>query len=122
MKLVSRAGDALAGNASWRGSEPLWKTVPTRDESGAPLSDFMMLAPGLKRKPPDEIDRVLRLIRDVLERFADVVVFADFNLTLNLLWVSLRARPGAMSVLVAALRARVPSLKLVGHQPMEGLA
>ncbi len=94
--------------------------VPKRDDEGQLLTDFMMLAPGLKHKPPEEVEALLVLVRGVLERFGDLVVFADFNLSLNLLWVSLKCRPGAMSVVVAALRARVPMLKLVGHSPLEG--
>ena len=43
------------------------------------------------------------------------VVFADLNLKLNLLWVSLRPRPGAISELVAAIRLRVPEALLVAH-------
>jgi hypothetical protein len=87
---------------------------------GVPLSDFMMIAPGLKRRAPEEINAVLSLILGVLERFQEFVVFADFNLSLNLLWVSLRSRHGVMSLIVAALRAKVPSLKLVGHNPIDG--
>ena len=121
MNLVTRAKADLTETGLWRVGAPLWQTVPTRDESGMPLYDFMMLAPGLKRKSPEEIEAVLRLIRGVLERFPEVVVFADFNLSLNLLWVSLRSRPGALSMLVVALRARVPALKLVGHNPQDGI-
>ena len=79
----------------------------------------MMFAPGLKRQSPEDVRRVLGLIKGVLEKFPEVVVFADFNLSLNLLWVSLRCQPGAMSMLVVALRARVPALKLVGHNPLD---
>jgi hypothetical protein len=44
-------------------------------------------------------------------------VFADFNLKLNLLWVSLKYRPGIMSEIVSALRAQAPILKLIAHNP-----
>ncbi len=119
MKFALRAktSDAVSTNA-WQRATPLWKTVPKRDETGKPLSDFMMFAPGFSKKAPWEVQRDLTLIRGVLEKFDDVVVFADFNVPLSLLWVSLRCRPGAMSMLVVALRAHVPSLKLVGHNPL----
>jgi hypothetical protein len=113
------ARNDVASGASWRAGEPLWRSLPTQDESGKPLSDFMMLAPGLKNRSAAEVEAVLNAIRDVLEKFPDVVVFANFNLVLNLLWVSLRCRQGAMSVLVAALRTKVPMLKLVGHNPID---
>ncbi len=112
-----QASDAVTADA-WQSAVPLWKAVPKRDESGKPLSDFMMFAPGLCKQAPWKVQRDLDMIRGVLERFDDVVFFADFNMSLNLLWVSLRCRPGAMSMLVFALRARVPSLKLVGHNPL----
>lgn len=122
MQIAIRAQDDLDWPNAWRGSAPLWKTLPKRDESGKPLTDFMMFAPGLKRQSPVEVQRVVGLIKGVLEKFPEIVVFADFNLSLNLLWVSLRCQPGAMSILVAALRSRVPILKLVGHNPLDRTA
>jgi len=119
VKLAVRAKDDLDWPDAWRGGAPLWKTLPTRDEAGKHLTDFMMFAPGLKRQSPEEVRRVLGLIKGLLEQFPEEVVFADFNLSLNLLWVSLRCQPGAMSMLVVALRARVPALKLVGHNPLD---
>lgn len=120
MKLATRAVSGLAATDAWQVGAPMWKVVPKRDEAGKPLSDFMMLAPGLKDFPALEIERVLGQIRGVLDKFPDLVVFANFNLALNLLWVSLRCKPGGLSMIVFALRARVPMLKLIGHQPMDG--
>ena len=105
--------------ARWGEAEPLWKVLPKQDASGKPLNDFMMLAPGLKKRRPEEVEAILVLIRGVLDRFGDVIVFADFNLSLSLLWVSLKCQPGAMSMVVAALRAKAPMLKLVAHNPVE---
>lgn len=93
---------------------PLWQIAPTRDSAGARLTDFMMLIPRLRSRPPDEIERVLRDIQAVLA-LHQAVVFADLNLKLNLLWVSLRPLPGSISELVAAIRLRVPGAVLVGH-------
>jgi hypothetical protein len=120
LNLVRRADLTPSACEAWQGARPLWSTVPKRDEFGKPLSDFMMLLPGLKRRSKHEIDFVLDTIRTELSRFQDVIVFADFNLSLNLLWVSLRARHGAMSLIVHALRKRLPELKLVGHNPIPG--
>ncbi len=93
---------------------PLWQVAPTHDSSGRLLTDFMMLIPRLRLRPPLEIERASRDIQAVLALHQDVV-FADLNLKLNLLWVSLRPRPGAISELVAAIRLRVPEAVLVAH-------
>jgi hypothetical protein len=117
LKLAARRGQGLTGTPDWSEGLPLWKVVPKRDVDGKPFTDFMMLAPGLNKRRPDEIEAVLALTRGVLERFDQWVVFADFNLSLNVLWVSLRCRPGLMAQMVAVLRARVPMLRLVAHNP-----
>ncbi len=93
---------------------PLWQLAPTRDGAGQRLTDFMMLIPRLRSRPPAEIERASRDIQSVLALHQDVV-FADLNLKLNLLWVSLRPRQGAISELVAAIRLRVPEAVLVAH-------
>ncbi|HNF90413.1 MAG TPA: hypothetical protein PLL19_13850 [Thiobacillaceae bacterium] len=117
MKLAARP-DSLPGDAGqWGCGEPLWKLAPKRDATGKPYVDFMMLAPGLKKRPGHEIEALTRLIQGILARFEEWVVFADFNIKLNVLWVSLKYRPGIMAEIVAALRAQVPELKLVAHNP-----
>src|SRR5690606_2084967 len=89
-------------------SEPLWRRVPTRDEHGQLLSDFMMIIPGLRTRPPQSISRVVAGIQEVLLQYRSVVVFADLNLRLNVLWVSVRPRPGICLELPAAIVLRVP--------------
>jgi hypothetical protein len=93
---------------------PLWQLAPTHDTSGHLLTDFMMLIPRLRSRPAFEIERASRDIQAVLALHQDVV-FADLNLKLNLLWVSLRPRQGAISELAAAIRLRVPEAVLVAH-------
>ncbi len=93
---------------------PLWQLAPTRDSAGQRLTDFMMLIPRLRNRPPAEIERTSHDIQAVLALHRDVV-FADLNLKLNLLWVSLRPGPGAISELAAAIRVRVPEAVLVAH-------
>jgi hypothetical protein len=95
--------------------EPLWKRVPTRDESGKLLADFMVLIPKLKTRPSQYIQSAASYIKVVLTRY-DEVVFADVNLDLNVLWVSHRYRPGLMLEIVSALRQRLPEIVLVAHQ------
>jgi hypothetical protein len=93
---------------------PLWQLVPTRDMTGMRLTDFMMLIPRLRTRTQVEIERASRDIQAVLALHQDVV-FADLNLKLNLLWVSLRPRQGAIGELAAAIRLRVPEALLVAH-------
>ncbi|ROR34972.1 hypothetical protein [Inmirania thermothiophila] len=95
---------------------PLWRRVPARDEAGRPLADFMLLIPGLGRRPPGELEAALDAIGEVLTAHGDAVVFADLNLRLNVLWVSLRPRPGLALALAAALVARVPGARLVAQR------
>lgn len=100
--------------ASLQPAPPLWQLAPTRDASGHRLTDFMMLIPRLRSQPPGRIEQTSRDIEAVLALHRDVV-FADLNLKLNLLWVSLRPRDGAITELAAAIRLRVPEAVLVAH-------
>jgi len=109
-----RASTTLSTAAESVPGMPLWQLAPTRDSAGRRLTDFMMLIPRLRSRPRAEIERASRDIQAVLALHPDVV-FADLNLKLNLLWVSLRPRQGAISELVAAIRLRVPEAVLVAH-------
>ena len=95
--------------------EPLWRIVPTRDENGRLLTDFMMLIPRLREKSASELERISGHIRSILALHSEVV-FADLNLALNLLWISLRPKRGAMAEIAAAIRALVPEAVLVANQ------
>ncbi|MHB1173619.1 MAG: hypothetical protein ACYCZJ_00645 [Sulfuriferula sp.] len=93
---------------------PMWKVVPTRDENGKMLTDFMMLLPKLRHQPKDYIERTVLSIEAVLACYREVV-FADVNLSINVLWVSLRHRSGVVLEIAGAIRNRVPEALLVGH-------
>ncbi|MEJ2060890.1 MAG: hypothetical protein P8Y64_10460 [Gammaproteobacteria bacterium] len=96
--------------------EPLYKRAPTRDEHGRPLSDFMMIIPKLCKRPQDYIQQTLREIEAVLRYYQNVVVFADMNLKLNTLWVTVRPVPGICLELAAAVKVRVPEALLVAQK------
>lgn len=98
-------------------AEPLWSHVPTRDNNGQRLSDFMMLIPKLRNKPQSQLKIILDHIQDVLETYQHAVVFADLNLRLNVLWVSVKPVPGICLELPAAILARVPEARLVAQPP-----
>jgi len=97
-------------------NEPLWKRVPSSDANGRALTDFMMLIPRLKTWPGHRVDSVLTTIQAVFDEFGDQVVFADLNVQLNLLWVSVRPSPGICMALPAAVKAKVPEAVLVASQ------
>ncbi|MEN8206666.1 MAG: hypothetical protein ABFS24_11720 [Pseudomonadota bacterium] len=96
-------------------AEPLRKRAPSHDENGRPLSDFMMLIPGLRDQPKHIIDNTIQDVHIVLTHFSEVVVFAEFNLRLNLLWVSIRSVQGIRNEIASAIREQVPEAKLVSH-------
>ncbi len=93
-KTHSQAGPLQASGLSLAPTEPLWKRVPTRDEHGGMLSDFMMLIPRLSRRNLQHQQRTLEKLQQILEEYAHAVVFADLNFKLNVLWVSVRPLPG----------------------------
>jgi len=89
--------------------------APAHDEEGRPLSDFMMLVPGLKKKSQQAINAAVHEMQLVLTRFNHAVVFAEFNLKLNLLWVSIKPVQGIRFEIASAIQERVPEAKLVSH-------
>jgi hypothetical protein len=96
-------------------SEPLRHRAPLHDEEGRPLSDFMVIVPGLKHKPQRLISKTVGDMHLALARFSHAVVFAEFNLKLNLLWVSIRPIPRIRFAIVNAIQESVPEAKLVSH-------
>ncbi|MCR4300585.1 MAG: hypothetical protein NUV51_03170 [Sulfuricaulis sp.] len=97
----------------FQAAEPLRKRVPALDEHGKPLSDFMVLIPGLIKKPQHLIQTTIERIQIVFANFTHVVVFADLNLKLSLLWVSVKPVPGVHFQISEALRAAIPEARLV---------
>lgn len=87
--------------------------MPTRGADGRPLSDFMMILPRLRDRSRAQIVETLTAVEFTLHRYGEAVVFADFNLKLNLLWVSVKPIPGICLELPAAIQARVPGALLV---------
>lgn len=96
-------------------AEPLWKRVPTHDDNGKPLSDFMMIIPNLRKKPQHIKQEIISEIQRVLGLYGENVVFAEVNIKLNLLWVSIKAVHGLYLEIPSAIKAHVPEATLVGH-------
>jgi hypothetical protein len=75
----------------------------------------MVLIPGLKQKSQSRISRTINEIHLALMHFDHAIVFAEFNIRLNLLWVSIRPIHGIRFEIVGAIQERVPEARLVSH-------
>ena len=91
---------------------PLYERVPTRDADGKPLSDFMMLIPGLRDAGPLLINDRVAGIQAILTRYPEVV-FADLNIPINVLWVSLSPKIGLIGTIAQDIKRRIPEALLV---------
>jgi hypothetical protein len=97
-------------------AEPLWKRAPGRDAQGRALGDFMMIIPRLKTRPSAYIRNTIHQIQKVFAYYENVVVFADLNLKLNVLWVTVKPIPGITLELAAAVKSQVPEAVLVANR------
>ena len=111
MDLIAKA----RGDLVIESHRPLYERVPTCDEDGKLLSDFMVLIPGLRSRPAHQFAETLARIQAVLGQFSEVV-FADLNVPLNLLWVSVRPRPRVILDIAGAIRLHVPEARLVADR------
>jgi len=114
MKLTCHASTGIQPGVAFEPATPLWSRVPTRDDAGHLLGDFMMLIPRLRDRPAPVVAQTTQRIVCVLHARPEVV-FADLNLALNLLWISLHPRPHAIIQVATAIRAAVPEAVLIAH-------
>ncbi len=103
-------------NLAFEPGQPLWQRVPTHDPEGQLLTDFMMLIPGLQQWPEVRRQQALTELQRAFVRLEGRVIFADLNLKLNLLWVSMRPHPGGCVDVAALVREFVPEAILVASQ------
>jgi hypothetical protein len=94
-------------------AEPLWKRVPTRDAHGRRLSDFMMIIPGLREKRGAELLGIVNRVEHVLDHYQNAIVFADLNLRLSVLWVTVRPIPRICLDIASAIHFLIPEARLV---------
>ncbi len=111
-----KAASPLTRTTDLYPAEPLWQRAPSRDHQGRPLSDFLMIIPGLRSRPAARVRDTVSSIQAVLARYGRVVVFADLNLRLNTLWVTVRPVPGICLELPAVIKHHVPEALLVAHR------
>lgn len=109
----SPATGPLCHRAALHPAEPLHRRAPRRDAGGRAYGDFMMLIPGLRERPRHVVEATLRELERALAQLAHLVVFADFNLGLNLLWVTVVPGRDIGLRVAAMIQARVPEAKLV---------
>ncbi len=115
--LDSKKSNALKSTLEYSANTPLWQRVPTKDENGKYLGDFMMVITGLKKASADHRKRTLNTLTQVLAQYSDTVVFADLNMKMSLLWVSVRPVKGVMIEIPAAIMKSVPEAKLISDRP-----
>ena len=96
-------------------SEPLWKRAPTRDFTGKPYADFMMLIPGLRKFESSRLREIINKIEAVLMRYEEDIILADLNLKINVLWVTLQPHIGLSTEIAALIHHVVPEAKLVSQ-------
>jgi len=110
--MVKRLHIRAAHGIHISGHQPLYERVPTRDEYGKLLSDFMMLIPGLWDWPQLRFHDAVAGLQAVMGQFQEVV-FADLNVPLNLLWVSVKAKPGIITEVAGSIQMRVPQALII---------
>ena len=97
-------------------NEPLWKRVPTHDEHGNMLSDFMMIIPGLNKSNQLEFLNTVNSLNILFTQYHKYVVFIDLNVKLNLLWVSVKSQPGICLELPTMIKNIIPKALLVASK------
>ena len=118
MKAIESEKDkTLQSSLEYSANTPLWSRVPTRDESGKYLGDFMMMIKGLKKATPEHRKKTINALTRVMAEYADTIVFADLNMKMNLLWVSIKPHKGMLIEIPAAIIRSVPEAKLISDRP-----
>ncbi len=115
--LKDRSSQEIKHTLELSPNTPLWQRVPTKDESGKYLGDFMMIIPKLKIASPEHQKYTLDALNCVLNRYQETIVFADLNFKMNLLWISIRPVHGIIAEISAAIIESVPEAKIISERP-----
>jgi hypothetical protein len=107
-----RSCDALQVSAELSPGGDLWRYAPARDPQGQALSDLMMLLPMFPANRHRSIV-IQQQVQAVLEGFGDRIAFADLNLRLGILWVTVVSEPGLCGEVADALKARIAGARTV---------
>lgn len=106
--------DSISGQRLQPGNY-LWHYAPTHGADGGPVTDFMMLVPGFRRISNTGRELFTAQLQCVFDDFGDQIVFANLNLRLGILWVTVPPQPGLCGEIAAAIQERLPDAKLVGN-------
>ncbi len=93
---------------------PLHQRAPTRASAGRPVSDLMLLLPGLRGGLEPVVSRVSAELSAILAGFGERVLFAELNLKLGLVWVTVPGEPGLCHEVAQAVRAQLPETRVIG--------
>ena len=74
----------------------------------------MLLLPGLRRGLEPAVSRVTAELGAILGALGEQVLFAELNLKLGLLWVTVPAEPGLCHQVAQTVRAHLPEVRVVG--------
>jgi len=110
------APSRTAGILGLSPAEPLWQRVPTHDDDGRLLADFMMLIPGMNSLSSGKLQQHIDKLNTLFALYHEQICFADLNLKLNLLWISHKQQHGIGLELAAAIHACIPEAKLVAQR------
>ena len=97
-------------------SEPLWQRVPLRTSAGEYTCDFMMLIQRFNQQSSQIQTEIINRLYSVLQQYSEVILFADLNMKLNLLWISHLPRIGIGLEVAARIHDQIPQAKLISHQ------
>jgi hypothetical protein len=106
---------SLIKTTAIQSAEPLWQRVPTRTEYGELTADFMMLIKRLKQCHQQKQREIFTRLHEILDGYATVVLFAEVNVQLGMLWVSHRPRPGLGLEIAALIHHCIPEAKLISQ-------
>lgn len=93
----------------------MWRHVPKRDQHGRRCTDFMMLLPSLRSGEPIHHQHALSVVDQISSEYGERLIYADLNLKLNLLWISVAGQPGLCREIAWAIQDAIPSALLVGN-------
>lgn len=119
-KVSSKVSDSLQATLEYSANTPLWSRVPTKDEDGRYLGDFMMVITGLKKASSDHRKKTINALTQVLAKYSDIIVFADLNMKMSLLWISIKPVKGMMLEIPAEIIRHVPEAKLISERASIG--
>lgn len=116
MKDLESSTVSLINTLGIEPNTPLWKRAPTKDEEGNNVVDFMMLIPKLNKQGTPHIKNTINQLSLILTHYSSHIVFADLNMKINVLWISVKPSKGICLEIPTAIRAAVPEAVLIAEQ------